>query len=171
VGMDWARSAQSIPTMTTVSSDGRSAWAQFLVSQMCNFLAWFSSKLDILIKDYAMDFISQFLNQPSINQLEPAQVQTMAVQSPRPFLLDVRTPGEFRQAHIQGAELIPLDELSGRLAKIPKGREIICICESGSRSSTAARMLNAQGYKVSNMRGGMSRWVRAGLPVKTGLAK
>jgi rhodanese-related sulfurtransferase len=118
-----------------------------------------------------MDFISQFLNQPSISQVEPAQVQSMTAQSPKPFLLDVRTPGEYQQGHIQGAELIPLNELPAKMARLPKGREIICICESGSRSSAAARQLNAQGYKVSNMRGGMGRWVRAGLPVKTGLAK
>lgn len=118
-----------------------------------------------------MDFITQLFNQPSINQLEPAQVQSMAAQSPEPYLLDVRTAGEYKQGHIHGADLIPLDELSTKIAKIPKGREIICICESGSRSSVAARQLSTQGYKVSNMRGGMSRWVRAGLPVKTGLAK
>ncbi len=118
-----------------------------------------------------MDFISKFLNQPTITQLEPAEVQVRVSQTPRPFLLDVRTPGEYKQAHISGAELIPLDELAEKMARIPKGREIICVCESGSRSSAAARHLNAEGYQVSNLRGGMSRWVRAGLPIKTGLAK
>jgi rhodanese-related sulfurtransferase len=118
-----------------------------------------------------MDFITQLFNQPSIAQLDPAEVQTLAAQSPKPYLLDVRTPGEYKQGHINGAELIPLDELSAKLGRIPKGRDIICICESGSRSSVAARQLNAQGYKVSNLRGGMGRWVRAGLPVKTGMAK
>jgi rhodanese-related sulfurtransferase len=118
-----------------------------------------------------MDFFTQLFKQSTINQLEPGQVHTMAAQSPRPYLLDVRTAGEYKQGHISGAELISLDELSQKIARIPKGREIICICESGSRSSVAARRLNAVGYKVSNMRGGMSRWVRAGLPVKTGLGK
>ena len=118
-----------------------------------------------------MDFISQLFNRPTVNQLEPAQVQSMITQSPRPYLLDVRTPQEYKQGHVNGAELIPLDELAVKLARIPKTREIICICASGSRSSTAARSLIAQGYKASNMRGGMSRWVRAGLPVKTGLGK
>lgn len=118
-----------------------------------------------------MDFITRLFNQPTIPQLEPDQVHQLTAQSPRPFLLDVRTPQEYKQGHIQGAELIPLNELSARLARIPKGREIVCICESGSRSSAAARQLSAEGYSVSNMRGGMTRWVRAGLPVKTGLGK
>jgi phage shock protein E len=118
-----------------------------------------------------MNFLSKLFNQPDINQLEPAQVQTLVAHSPKPYLLDVRTLGEYKQRHINGAELIPLAELSENMTRIPKGREIICICESGSRSSKAARHLKTQGYKVSNMRGGMSRWVRAGLPVKMGSAK
>jgi phage shock protein E len=115
-----------------------------------------------------MNLFSQFFNQPSINQLEPAQLQTLITQSPRPFLLDVRTASEYKQYHINGAELFPLDELGAKMAKLPKGREIICICESGSRSSAAARHLSAQGFNVSNLRGGMSGWLHAGLPVKKG---
>jgi rhodanese-related sulfurtransferase len=118
-----------------------------------------------------MNFFSQLLNPAGIPQLEPAQVHNMASQSPKPYLLDVRTPGEYQQGHINGAELIPLDELAARMTQLPQGQEIICICESGSRSSVAARHLQEHGYKVSNMRGGMGYWIRAGLPVKTGLAK
>jgi rhodanese-related sulfurtransferase len=118
-----------------------------------------------------MDFFAQLLNPGGIPQLEPAQVHSLLSQPTRPYLLDVRTPAEYNQGHVQGAELIPLNELSARMAQLPKGREIVCICESGSRSSVAARYLQGQGYLVSNMRGGMGRWVSAGLPVKTGLPK
>lgn len=117
-----------------------------------------------------MDFISQFFKHASINQLEPSQVHTLANQSPRPFLLDVRTPEEYKRGHINGAVLIPLDELTRKMVRIPKSREIICVCETGSRSSVAARQLGDLGYKVSNLRGGMNRWHRAGLPVKKGTA-
>jgi rhodanese-related sulfurtransferase len=118
-----------------------------------------------------MDLLSQIFNRPAINQLEPAQVQEMLTGSPRPFLLDVRTPEEYKQGHVSGAELIPLDELAAKQKRIPKDREVICICASGSRSSAATRQLSSLGYKVSNMRGGMDRWVRLGLPVKSGVAK
>ena len=70
-----------------------------------------------------------------------------------------------------GAELIPLNEITAKLNKIPKGREIICVCASGSRSSTAARQLLSLGFNVSNLRGGMSHWIRAGLPTKKGAGK
>jgi rhodanese-related sulfurtransferase len=118
-----------------------------------------------------MDFLAQLINPTGIPQLEPSQVYSLNSQATRPYLLDVRTPGEYKSGHIQGAELIPLNELASRIAQLPKGREIVCVCESGSRSSVAARHLQSQGYKVSNLRGGMGRWVSAGLPVKTGPAK
>ena len=118
-----------------------------------------------------MDLLSQLFNRPAINQVEPAQVQELLAGSPRPFLLDVRTPEEYKQGHVSGAELISLNELSAKQKRIPKDREVICICASGSRSSTATRQLSSLGYKVSNMRGGMNRWVHAGLPVKSGMAK
>jgi rhodanese-related sulfurtransferase len=118
-----------------------------------------------------MEFFSQLFNPSAIAHLEPAQVHTMMTQSHKTYLLDVRRPVEYKQGHIKGAELIPLDELSTQMARIPKGREISCVCESGSRSSLAARRLSVQGYKVSNMKGGMAHWIRTGLPVKTGLGK
>lgn len=118
-----------------------------------------------------MDFLSQLFNRPAIDQIEPALVQEKMSQSPRPYLLDVRTPAEYKTGHVSGAELIPLDELSTRTRRIPKEREVICICASGNRSSAAARQLKTMGYKVSNMRGGMSRWIRSGLSVKSGMAK
>jgi rhodanese-related sulfurtransferase len=118
-----------------------------------------------------MDLFAQLFNRTTITQVEPAEVHAMLTQSPRPFLLDVRTPAEYKQEHVSGAELIPLDELSSKKARIPKERDVICICASGNRSSSAARELSSLGYKVSNMKGGMSRWVRAGLPVKSGMAR
>lgn len=118
-----------------------------------------------------MDFLSRLFHRTAINQLEPDQVQSLAAQHPKPYLLDVRTPAEYKQGHIQGAELIPLNDLDVKIARLPKSREIICVCASGSRSGAAARRLSAQGYRVSNMKGGMSRWVRSGLPVKAGMGK
>lgn len=72
--------------------------------------------------------------------------------------------------HINGAKLIPLGELRNRMKELPKDQEIICVCQSGSRSSSAARQLAEAGYQVINLNGGMSSWMRAGLPVKKGKA-
>jgi rhodanese-related sulfurtransferase len=86
----------------------------------------------------------------------------------RPMVLDVRQREEFRSGHIAGAKLIPLNELGKRMQELPKEREIVCVCASGNRSSSATRALTGAGYNAVNMKGGMSAWRRANLAVKKG---
>lgn len=102
----------------------------------------------------------------SIPHIHPAEAHEKMKSSPKPFLLDVREPEEFRQAHIQGATLIPLGSLPSSLARIPKNREILVICASGSRSVPATRTLIQAGFHATNVRGGISGWMRAGFPVQ-----
>lgn len=91
------------------------------------------------------------------------------IDSDEPLLiLDVRQPDEFRSGHIDGAKLIPLNELPRRMNELPQNVEILCVCRSGSRSSAATSQLNSAGYKAINLRGGMVGWQMAGLPVKKG---
>lgn len=85
-----------------------------------------------------------------------------------PLLIDVRQPNEFRQSHVKGAKLIPLQELRHRMEELPRDREIVCICRSGARSGSAVRHLNNSGYTSFNVQGGMMAWQRAGLPTKKG---
>ncbi|MCE9645168.1 MAG: rhodanese-like domain-containing protein [Chloroflexi bacterium] len=92
------------------------------------------------------------------------------LKSGQPMLvLDVRQPEEYGDGHIAGSKLIPLGELSKRMNELPKNREIICVCASGSRSQSATRLLVGQGFDASNMDGGMFMWQRAKLPVKKGV--
>ena len=88
-------------------------------------------------------------------------------QSPIPFMvLDVRTPEEYAAGHIQGAKLIPVQELSEHLAELPKDRQIYVYCHSGRRSAKAAAMLAKHGFsRVENMVGGIEAWKAAGYPV------
>jgi rhodanese-related sulfurtransferase len=112
-----------------------------------------------------MDFLSNLFGGSSINQVDPGQVQLLISQNPRPFLLDVRTLQEFQEGHINGSVSIPLGDLTNRLNRIPKDKVVVCICASGSRSSAAARQLEGAGYQVKNMKGGIAKWIRSGLPV------
>ena len=105
---------------------------------------------------------------PPVPQLQPTAAQDKLKSSAKPFLLDVREPEEFRQAHIQGATLIPLGSLRNSMDRLPKNREILVVCASGSRSISATKSLIAAGYQAFNMRGGIGNWMRAGLPVKRG---
>jgi rhodanese-related sulfurtransferase len=85
-----------------------------------------------------------------------------------PVVLDVRQPDEFHQMHIAGAKLIPLHELYRHLNELPKHREIVCVCATGNRSRSAAKILAREGYTVYDMKGGMISWRRAKLPVQKG---
>jgi len=86
--------------------------------------------------------------------------------SPVPFIfIDVRTPEEYRAGHIEGAKLIPLQQLEERLAEVPKERRVYVYCRSGKRSTAAANILVKAGYtNVENIQGGITSWREAGYP-------
>lgn len=99
--------------------------------------------------------------------MDAAEAKAM-ISEKKPLILDVREPKEFQAGHIQGARLIPLGSLMSRLEELPRDREILCVCRSGSRSEQAARQLTNAGFRAINLRGGMIGWQSAGNPVKRG---
>lgn len=84
------------------------------------------------------------------------------------FLLDVREPFEWEQAHVDGAVLVPLGELT--LDHVPADRAVLVLCRSGNRSAYATDALRAAGRDAVNVSGGILAWHRAGLPVVAGSA-
>lgn len=74
------------------------------------------------------------------------------------WLLDVRTPMEFRSGHIQGAVNVPVDELPRRMDEVPAGRAVVVYCRSGARSARAVRMLEAAGKGPVHDLGPMGAW-------------
>lgn len=79
-------------------------------------------------------------------------------------LLDVRTIQEYKAGHLRGATLIPLDVLSENLGmlKADKDKRIIVYCRTGSRSVSASRTLEENGFTPLNVRGGIIQLVGAG---------
>jgi rhodanese-related sulfurtransferase len=73
--------------------------------------------------------------------------------------IDVRTPMEFKGRSIKGFKNIPVDQLSSKSTLLSKDKEVVVICQSGMRSTRAAKILKKQGFtKITNVRGGMSAW-------------
>ena len=70
------------------------------------------------------------------------------------FLIDVREPDEFVEAHIPGATNLPLDSLRDRLADLPHDRPIAAYCRTGKRSYIAVRILLQHGFDAANVGGG-----------------
>ncbi|MBA3072960.1 MAG: rhodanese-like domain-containing protein [Anaerolineae bacterium] len=85
------------------------------------------------------------------------------------YLLDVREPIEWNEAHVDGAVLIPLGELSARVDEIPTDKDVLIICRSGNRSAEARNLLRAAGLnRTTSINGGINAWISAGLPVVSG---
>ncbi|HIZ03231.1 MAG TPA: FAD-dependent oxidoreductase [Candidatus Borkfalkia avistercoris] len=71
------------------------------------------------------------------------------------LFLDVQTRGEYEAAHLAGAVNIPVDELRARMGELDKSKTVYVNCYSGLRSYIACRMLSANGYRCSNLAGGI----------------
>ncbi len=82
-------------------------------------------------------------------------------------LLDVRTPGEFRNGHLKNALNIDwnADDFSEKAKTLDKDESVFVYCMSGPRSTAAAAKLREMGFKnVYEMQGGMMKWRNANLP-------
>lgn len=74
-------------------------------------------------------------------------------------ILDVRQPGEYKEVHIPGSNLVPLPQLHDNLDKLDPESPTIVYCAVGGRSRVAAQMLSGLGFKeVYNLKGGMKAW-------------
>ena len=89
------------------------------------------------------------------------------------LILDVRTPGEFRQGHIEGAVLMNYrdTDFRQRFAGLDRKATIFMYCRSGNRSSSVLALADELGFqRVYDLRGGILAWKAAGLPLRTGVA-
>lgn len=85
------------------------------------------------------------------------------------YVLDVRTPGEFRQVRLREARLIPVNQLVQRLAELPRDRPILVYCAVGSRSAQVVNYLARKGFaEVYNLYGGIYAWANRGYPILQG---
>jgi rhodanese-related sulfurtransferase len=82
--------------------------------------------------------------------------------------LDVRTPGEFNEGHIEGAQLIDFQSgnFENEIATLDKSKTYAVYCRSGNRSGQAVKVMSDAGFtSVYNLNGGVIDWAGAGLPL------
>ena len=103
--------------------------------------------------------------------VRPAEVAAWLEKHPDAVLVDVRTPREYANGHIEGAVLIDwnADDFTERVKNsLDPARSVFVICRSGRRSSEAAKAMEKMGFTlIADLRGGMIAWQRADLPVVT----
>lgn len=102
----------------------------------------------------------RFLMNRSVTQYSVREAAERIQANRGVFLLDVRTEKEWRQGHIKGAHHIPLHELARRSNELDKhkNKEIICYCQTGNRSISAALRLKRFGFSTASMKGGIADW-------------
>jgi adenylyltransferase/sulfurtransferase len=94
-------------------------------------------------------------------EVHPAEVKSCLDRHEDLLVLDCRLPREWNAAHIDGATLIPLQELDARAAEIApwKDRRIVVHCHHGMRSLNATAILRKKGFtNVHSMAGGIDAW-------------
>uniref|UniRef100_UPI00404978D0 rhodanese-like domain-containing protein n=1 Tax=Candidatus Planktophila sp. TaxID=2175601 RepID=UPI00404978D0 len=82
--------------------------------------------------------------------------------------LDVRTPSEFNEGHIEGASLIDFQSgnFENEITSLNKNQTYAIYCRSGNRSGEAVKVMTEAGFtKIYNLDGGVIDWARAGLPL------
>ena len=121
----------------------------------------------IIISGMIMLACASFAIASGYRNIRSSDVKSLLAKNKNAFLLDVRTPDEYRQAHLRGAVLIPVNEVERRLAEVPRNRVVVVYCAVGSRSGMAAALLAGKGYgEVYNVSDGIVGWYRNGFPIE-----
>jgi rhodanese-related sulfurtransferase len=81
-------------------------------------------------------------------------------------VIDVREPDEHEAGHVAGTRHIELERLASQAETIERDRPVIFLCRIGSRSGMATQAFRASGYDAYNLRGGITAWAEAGLPLE-----
>ncbi|MBA4187638.1 MAG: sulfurtransferase [Planctomycetaceae bacterium] len=109
----------------------------------------------------------------AISTITPRQLAELCNAGKKPELIDVRTPVEFQEVHVDIARNVPLDRLNP--AAIVQARSssndepLYVLCRSGSRGQQACEKFLKAGYSnVINVEGGTLACIEAGLPVVRG---
>lgn len=104
---------------------------------------------------------------PVIERLAPADAAAYLTEHPEAVILDVRTPEEFAEGHLEGA--VNIDFYAGNFAdvltELDKDTDYVVYCRTGNRSGQTTSMMEDLGFtSVHDVDGGIVDWLNAGVP-------
>ncbi len=101
------------------------------------------------------------MSSPENYEITPEEVASRLQRGDGLVLLDCREPEEWQQARIDGALLIPMGDVPGRLTELDPEQPTIIYCHHGIRSRSVAHFLAQQDFdEVRSMTGGIDAWSR-----------
>ncbi len=104
----------------------------------------------------------------TVKDVHTDEFATIISDTSKTQLVDVRTPEEYAEGHLEGAVNIDVNDstfLQHATASLEKGRAVAVYCRSGKRSALAASLLAKQGYNVINLLGGILAWKEDRRPI------
>lgn len=102
-----------------------------------------------------------------INVLSPKDFIEQAKADTTAIILDVRTPGEYKEEHLAGArqlDFLNTSVFDAGIKLLDKSHTYYVYCRSGKRSHNACIKMKKQGFKVFDMEGGILNWKKLGMP-------
>ena len=103
------------------------------------------------------------------HQTPEISLEDYAAQRETGVTIDVREHAEYIQAHVPGAVLMPMGQLTTRLAELDRSAPVHVICATGNRSKAMADLLVAAGFEAASVIGGTRAWIGSGRAVRAGL--
>lgn len=103
----------------------------------------------------------------SIDTLAPQAFIKQAKADTTAIILDVRTPGEYKEEHLAGArqlDFLNTSVFDAGIKQLDKSHTYYVYCRSGKRSHNACIKMQKQGLKVFDMEGGILNWKKLGMP-------
>ncbi|WP_227396450.1 rhodanese-like domain-containing protein [Jeotgalibacillus aurantiacus] len=111
----------------------------------------------ILIGAVVLFFIWRMMPAKGVKTISADELKTLKKTKDSQWI-DVRTPGEFKARNMRGFQNIPLGSLPQQASSLDKNKEVVLLCQSGMRSTQAAKVLKKQGFtRIVNVRGGMNQ--------------
>lgn len=102
-----------------------------------------------------------------IDTLAPQAFIKQAKADTTAIILDVRTPGEYKEEHLAGAQQLDFLNTSvfdAGIKQLDNTHTYYVYCRSGKRSHNACIKMKKQGLKVFDMEGGILNWKKLGMP-------
>ena len=95
--------------------------------------------------------------QPGVSHLSPEEYQQQLAQHKNAYLLDIRTPMEYKRSHLEGAVNISYLGFSfgKKIAKLDTDHPVFIYCQTAHRSPMAAKKLWKKGFRhIVDLEGG-----------------
>ncbi len=125
------------------------------------------TKMKKLLVLFLIAFVQISCGQNNSNTITPENFKDEIVK-PDVILLDVRTPEEFAESHLENAVNIDYhnENFSSRIDELDKTKKYEVYCRSGKRSAATVKVMQEKGIaNVHDLQGGILKWQEKGFPV------